>query len=146
MTSLGYNLSRDRGGGYLTATGDQTNKDPMLGHLAYYGGPTRTHMLLTGSPAIDKGKNVNSLATDQRGFARHIDDGSIANASGGDGTDIGAFERSPNDIDPTLIVTKTADTNDGVCNSDCSLREAITAANASATEAVIYFAVTGAVI
>ena len=145
VTSLGYNLSSDSGGGYLTATGDQINKDPMLGHLAYYGGPVRTHMLLTGSPAIDKGKNVNGLATDQRGLARSIDDGSIANASGGDGTDIGAFERSPSDIDPTLIVTKTADTNDGVCNSDCSLREAITAANASATEAVIYFAVTGAV-
>jgi CSLREA domain-containing protein len=29
-------------------------------------------------------------------------------------------------------VSKTADTNDGTCNSDCSLREAITAANASA--------------
>ena len=29
----------------------------------------------------------------------------------------------------TFTVTKTADTNDGVCNSDCSLREAITAAN-----------------
>jgi CSLREA domain-containing protein len=28
-------------------------------------------------------------------------------------------------------VTKTADTNDGHCNSDCSLREAISAANAS---------------
>lgn len=28
-----------------------------------------------------------------------------------------------------LIVTKLADTNDGVCNSDCSLREAIAAAN-----------------
>jgi large repetitive protein len=31
----------------------------------------------------------------------------------------------------TFTVTKTADTNDGVCNSDCSLREAISAANAS---------------
>jgi CSLREA domain-containing protein len=31
----------------------------------------------------------------------------------------------------TFTVTKTADTADGVCNSDCSLREAITAANAS---------------
>ncbi len=30
-----------------------------------------------------------------------------------------------------LTVTKTADTADGVCNSDCSLREAITAANAN---------------
>jgi CSLREA domain-containing protein len=29
----------------------------------------------------------------------------------------------------TLTVTKTADTNDGVCNADCSLREAVFAAN-----------------
>src|SRR5260221_514232 len=28
-----------------------------------------------------------------------------------------------------FVVTKTADTNDGVCDSDCSLREAIAAAN-----------------
>ena len=28
----------------------------------------------------------------------------------------------------TLIVTKTADTGDGICDSDCSLREAVTAA------------------
>jgi CSLREA domain-containing protein len=32
----------------------------------------------------------------------------------------------------TLTVTKTADTNDGVCNSDCSLREAVAIANANA--------------
>lgn len=32
----------------------------------------------------------------------------------------------------TFTVTKTADTNDGACNADCSLREAITAANADA--------------
>ena len=32
----------------------------------------------------------------------------------------------------TFTVTKTADTNDGACNSDCSLREAISAANATA--------------
>ena len=31
-----------------------------------------------------------------------------------------------------FTVTKTADTNDGVCNADCSLREAISAANATA--------------
>src|SRR5262249_3184935 len=31
----------------------------------------------------------------------------------------------------TFTVTKTADTNDGVGNSDCSLREAISAANAT---------------
>src|ERR1051325_507493 len=32
----------------------------------------------------------------------------------------------------TFTVTKTADTNDGVCNADCSLREAAAAANAVA--------------
>ena len=32
----------------------------------------------------------------------------------------------------SFVVTKTADTNDGVCNADCSLREAIRAANAAA--------------
>lgn len=31
----------------------------------------------------------------------------------------------------TFVVTKTADTNDGACNADCSLREAIAAANSS---------------
>jgi CSLREA domain-containing protein len=31
----------------------------------------------------------------------------------------------------TLTVTKTTDTNDGTCNADCSLREAIVAANAA---------------
>ena len=30
-----------------------------------------------------------------------------------------------------LVVTKTADTADGTCDADCSLREAITAANDS---------------
>src|SRR5689334_12123695 len=33
----------------------------------------------------------------------------------------------------SLTVTKVADTNDGVCNSDCSLREAIAAASAGDT-------------
>lgn len=32
----------------------------------------------------------------------------------------------------TFTVTKTTDTNDGACNADCSLREAIVAANAAA--------------
>jgi CSLREA domain-containing protein len=32
---------------------------------------------------------------------------------------------------PDLVVTKTADTNDGACNADCSLREAVVAANAA---------------
>jgi CSLREA domain-containing protein len=37
-------------------------------------------------------------------------------------------------------VTKTADTNDGTCNADCSLREAIAAANATADNDTVEFA------
>ena len=63
--------------------------DPLLGPLQDNGGPTLTHALLTGSPAIDKGSSF-SLTTDQRGLLRPVDITSISNAS--DGADIGAFE------------------------------------------------------
>lgn len=41
-------------------------------------------------------------------------------------------------------VTKTADTNDGTCDADCSLREAIVAANAAVGLDTISFAIPGA--
>ena len=56
ITSLGYNLSSDDGGGFLTGSGDQINTNPMLGPLQDNGGPTFTHELLSGSPAIDAGE------------------------------------------------------------------------------------------
>jgi CSLREA domain-containing protein len=40
----------------------------------------------------------------------------------------------------TFTVTKTADTADGVCDADCSLREAVVAANATADNDIIAFA------
>src|ERR1044071_7179486 len=55
ITSHGYNLSNDDGGGYLIAPGDQINTDPMIGPLQDNGGPTMTHALLPGSPAINTG-------------------------------------------------------------------------------------------
>jgi predicted outer membrane repeat protein len=55
IESLGYNLSNDNASGFLTGPGDQTNIDPMLGPLQDNGGPTLTHALLPGSPAIDAG-------------------------------------------------------------------------------------------
>ena len=39
----------------------------------------------------------------------------------------------------TFTVSKIADTNDGICDADCSLREAIDAANNSATDDIIEF-------
>jgi CSLREA domain-containing protein len=65
--------------------------NPMLGPLQNNGGPTLTRALLSGSTALDKGHSSGS-ATDQRGFPRTFDQPMIPNATGGDGTDIGAFE------------------------------------------------------
>ena len=63
VTSLGYNLSSDDGGGYLTGPGDQINTNPLLGPLQDNGGSTFTHALLPGSPAIDAGDpNLHSAA------------------------------------------------------------------------------------
>ena len=43
----------------------------------------------------------------------------------------------------TFTVTKTADTADGVCNADCSLREAVTSANGAAGADLITFGLSG---
>jgi hypothetical protein len=55
ITSHGYNICSDDGGGYLNGPGDQINTDPLLGPLQDNGGPTFTHAPLPGSPAIDMG-------------------------------------------------------------------------------------------
>ena len=75
------------GSANATLPGDTLGGDPLLGALADNGGPTRTHALLAGSPAIDSGSNPLALAADQRGegFAREY----------GTAPDIGAFERQP---------------------------------------------------
>lgn len=70
VTSQGYNLTSDGGGGLLTAEGDQINTDPILGPLQDNGGPTPTHALLPGSPAIDAGTVIGAPAFDQRGVPR----------------------------------------------------------------------------
>ena len=113
IVSLGYNLCSDSGGGLLTATGDQINTNPMLGPLQDNGGPTFTHALLTGSPAINAG-NPNFVPPpvyDQRGpgFDR-VHNGRI---------DVGSFEL----LGTVIIVTTTADSGAG------SLRDAIATAS-----------------
>ena len=68
--------------------------------LGNYGGMTRTHALLPTSPAIDQGLLNGSVETtvDQRDLPRPVDFPNIPNADGGDGSDIGAFERQINEI------------------------------------------------
>ena len=90
VISHGYNLSSDDGAGVLSGPGDQVNTDPLLGPLQANGGPTFTHELLPGSPAIDAGDPNFTPPPffDQRGsgFARvvngRIDKGSFEVQSG----------------------------------------------------------------
>jgi len=88
-----YNVSSD--GSCAGSEGSLSNTDPMLGSLADNGGPTRTHALLAGSPAID----IIPLAyavirLDQRGITRPF----------GAGSDAGAFEVS---TEPPVATTTT---------------------------------------
>ena len=110
--SLGHNLSSDNSGSaWLTASGDRNNTDPGLGPLSDNGGPTPTHALFCGSPAIDAGENNGAPGVDQRGVKRPL----------GATVDIGAVEASFS----SLAVTTTADGGPG------SLRAAIICANSS---------------
>jgi|GEM_PF-1104211 len=96
VTSLGYNLSSDNGGGFLTTTGDQINTNPMLGPLQDNGGPTFTHELLTGSSAINAGDPnfTPPPLYDQRGPGYdRVNGGRI---------DIGSFEVQPVGSAPRL--------------------------------------------
>jgi CSLREA domain-containing protein len=90
LTSLGHNLDGDDTCDLVDAT-DLPMTDPKLGALASNGGPTRTHALLAGSPAIDAGDDTACPATDQRGISRPQNGDGV----GGAQCDIGAFERQP---------------------------------------------------
>ena len=67
----------------------------IVGPLKFNSGPTQTHALVVGSPALDAADPAGCrdgsgalLQTDQRGFARHVD----GNSDGTTRCDIGAFE------------------------------------------------------
>ena len=99
--SFGYNLIEDING--CSIQGDQltniTDNAPVLGPLANNGGPTRTRMPLTGSPAINAGNpapangvGAHCERTDQRsvqrnGLARRCDIGAVEKRGA-----IGGFE------------------------------------------------------
>ena len=108
FTSLGYNVIGEMGlpGAVVMtpATGDQLDVVDVsvnLGPLQNNGGPTPTHALLPGSIAIDKGHSSGST-TDQRLLTRPCDDAGIANATGGDGGDAGAFEVQVSCVTPNV--------------------------------------------
>jgi len=79
ISSLGYNLIGNNSGCAITGptTGNLINVDSKLGPLQNNGGPTPTHALLAGSPAINAGNPAgcvdnlgNTLNKDQRGLTR----------------------------------------------------------------------------
>ena len=86
---------------------DLINRNPDLGPLQDNGGPTFTHALAAGSPAIDAGSgDCPPPATDQRGVMRPVD-------GNGDGTavcDIGAFEFQPGVVTTTTTPSTTTTT------------------------------------
>ncbi len=94
----------DANGNFIGGNTDATKIAPKLGLLANNGGPTRTHALLTGSLAIDRGSNAfavdvtngnAALVRDQRGvgFTRILDGDSLGTAPAAV-VDMGAVEFS----------------------------------------------------
>ncbi|MFN0279603.1 MAG: choice-of-anchor Q domain-containing protein, partial [Pyrinomonadaceae bacterium] len=111
--------------GTFTQPNDITGVNPLLAptNSGQGGFPVVSHPLQAGSPARNGGLNANAfdpltnapLTTDTRGtgFPR-ITDTTV---------DIGAFEDQSGNT--SLIVSKNANSNDLVCDTDCSLREAV---------------------
>ena len=81
IVSLGHNLSSDATCP-LTATGDLSGTNALLGPLQDNGGPSFALLPTTASPAVNNGDNTNCPAVDQRGVARFL----------GSACDIGAVE------------------------------------------------------
>jgi len=138
ITADSYNLDSD--GSCDNAT-QKTTVQINLGALANNGGSTQTFALLTGSSAIDAGNDTVCAAAvgsptygagglDQRGVSRPQ----------GAHCDIGSYEttRQPG---PNFVVNTNTDINDTACEyasvGNCSLREAIIAANAVAGDDTI---------
>jgi hypothetical protein len=104
MASLGHNLDSDGSCGFTDPT-DLSNVDPLLGPLQSNGGPTPTHALQLGSPAIDAiptagctydhdgdpGTPEVALALDQRNGMRPRE----GNGGAPSGCDLGAYEVAP---------------------------------------------------
>ena len=128
LNQLKYSLLTTTTGCTITNVNSITEQNPKLDPLADNGGPTETHALNAGSPAIDAGDpdgckdaEGNNLTTDQRGEIRPFDGDSDGSAV----CDMGAYEYI---IYQQLTVDKIG-TGDGLvsslpagidCGQDCS--------------------------
>ncbi|MFQ6026024.1 MAG: choice-of-anchor Q domain-containing protein [Dehalococcoidia bacterium] len=130
VDSFDYNLDSDDSCKF-DDDHDLSRVDPQLGSLEDNGGPTLTHALLASSPAVDhvrgrscKDADGDPLTVDQRGVTRPQ----------GSDCDAGAFELAVIEASVTgagpILVDTTVDDNEE--NGNCTLREAIIAANTDA--------------
>jgi hypothetical protein len=145
LKSQGYNLigKSDGTNGFTNGVnGDQVGTDAspvnaLLDSLSLAGGPTRTHLLLPGSPAINAGSNAlakdqsnNPLATDQRGAGYPR----IINST----VDVGAVEVSH----INHVINATAGTPQSVAISQTfptQLQVTVTAAGAPSSNVPVAF-------
>jgi hypothetical protein len=107
-SSAGHNLLVATNSCTLTnnTTGNLYNVDPLLGPLQNNGGPTLTHALLMGSPALNAAGAADTTSTDQRGVSRPQ----------GPASDIGAYEFSY--TAPTIVrITRPSPANSWVQGS-----------------------------
>ncbi|MGF1473712.1 MAG: choice-of-anchor Q domain-containing protein [Rubrobacteraceae bacterium] len=106
LSSEGYNVV---GSGNATDAFDQQGDkvigeaDPGLGPLQDNGGPTPTHAVQQGSPALDNGpEGPCNVATDQRGVTRPQD----GDGNGSVLCDSGSFEREAETTPPPVVADK----------------------------------------
>ena len=120
ITSLGHNLAGDASCALLSA-GDLNSTNPLLGPLSDNGGPTMTHALLSGSPAINAVPVAScTVSTDQRGVPR---------PQGAD-CDIGSFEVVVCDLPALGSITIT------ICNSGTIINNTSASANTGGNTAL----------
>jgi hypothetical protein len=139
LTSLGHNLDSGNTCGFNPAIGDLVNANALLGPLQLDGGPTPTHALLAGSPAIDAGDNTGCPATDQRGISRPLD----VVAANATVCDIGAFE-----VDTLKYVTLSFALNTATVHPDAPLQGTVTVTNPGGgrpLDAYVFFVPPGSV-
>jgi len=135
LGSEGYNLIGNTAGATIAGdtTGNITGQAPGIGSLADNGGPTETHALLAGSPALDAGDPSGcvdasgaALTTDQRGAPRPQ----------GPRCDIGSVEGTGS-AGPTTTTTTLPPTCNGVpraatfASIDCRLDALVAEVSAS---------------
>jgi len=152
VASLGSNVADDTSCG-LAGTGDQqiANGAILVGPLANNGGPTQTHALLVGSPALDAVQgactltgqaNSASITTDQRGQSRpagaRCDAGAYERSLGTLGLGAATFSVGEGDGNATITVTRTG-------GSEGSVGATVSTANGTALAPSDYTATTSTV-